>query len=125
VRLPGSGDQGAQPNSLRLASVNWRDTSRRSHVALLRTPPWSHDPRRQPRRRGRAGSTIPPDGKPEHGKGRLFVGWSQPIPGREQKAVQLFQEVIQVYGRLQQQGDHALRIVVRTNGDDGSVSRSV
>ena len=38
-------------------------------------------------------------------KAGLFLGWGMPIPGREQKAVQLFQEVMQFYGRLQQQGE--------------------
>jgi hypothetical protein len=38
-------------------------------------------------------------------KAGLFVGWGQPIPGREQKALQLFQEVMQFYVRLQQQGE--------------------
>jgi hypothetical protein len=38
-------------------------------------------------------------------KAGLFIGWGQPIPGREQKAVQAFQEVMQFYGRLQQEGE--------------------
>jgi hypothetical protein len=38
-------------------------------------------------------------------KGALFIGWGQPIPGREQKALQLFEEALQVYARLQQQGE--------------------
>jgi hypothetical protein len=38
-------------------------------------------------------------------KSGLFIGWGQPIPGREQRAVQLFEEVMQFYGRLQQQGE--------------------
>ena len=38
-------------------------------------------------------------------KAALFIGFGQPIPGREQKALQLFQETAQFYARLQQQGD--------------------
>ena len=37
-------------------------------------------------------------------KAALFLGWGQPIPGREQKALQAFQEAMQFYGRLQQEG---------------------
>ena len=35
----------------------------------------------------------------------LFVGWGEVIPGREQQALQVFNEVIQYYGGLQQQGE--------------------
>jgi len=38
-------------------------------------------------------------------KGALFIGWGPTIPGREQKALQVFNEVIQYYTRLQQQGE--------------------
>jgi hypothetical protein len=38
-------------------------------------------------------------------KGALFIGWGQPIPGREQKALELFNDTLQYYGRLQQQGE--------------------
>lgn len=38
-------------------------------------------------------------------KAGLFIGWGQPIPGREQTTLQLFQEVMQFYGRLQQAGE--------------------
>ena len=38
-------------------------------------------------------------------KSALFIGWGQPVVGREQKALQLFGEVMQYYGRLQQQGE--------------------
>jgi hypothetical protein len=34
----------------------------------------------------------------------IFVGWGPVIPGREQKALQVFNEAIQYYTRLQQQG---------------------
>ena len=38
-------------------------------------------------------------------KGALFVGWGSPVPGREQKALQVFAEAVAYYGRLQQAGD--------------------
>ena len=34
----------------------------------------------------------------------LFIGWGQPIPGREQKALQVFNESVQYWSRLQQEG---------------------
>jgi hypothetical protein len=34
----------------------------------------------------------------------LFLGWGPVVRGREQKAVQVFQETIEYYGRLQQEG---------------------
>jgi hypothetical protein len=37
--------------------------------------------------------------------GALFIGWGPAVRGREQKALEAFQEVLQFYGRLQQQGD--------------------
>jgi hypothetical protein len=37
--------------------------------------------------------------------GALFVGWGLTVRGREQKALEVFQEVLQYYGRLQQQGE--------------------
>ena len=37
--------------------------------------------------------------------GGLFIGWGPAVRGREQKALELFQEVMQYYGRLQQQGE--------------------
>ena len=36
--------------------------------------------------------------------GALFVGWGAPYPGREHKALELFQEVLGIYGRWQQEG---------------------
>ena len=37
--------------------------------------------------------------------GALFIGWGQAVRGREQQALAVFQEALQYYGRLQQQGD--------------------
>jgi hypothetical protein len=34
----------------------------------------------------------------------LFLGWGPAVRGREQKALQVFQETIEYYGRLQQEG---------------------
>ena len=36
--------------------------------------------------------------------GALVIGWGSVIPGREQKSLQVFNEAIQYYARLQQQG---------------------
>jgi len=38
-------------------------------------------------------------------KAALFIGWGAAIPGREQQALQLFDETMQYYGGLQQQGE--------------------
>ncbi len=38
-------------------------------------------------------------------KGGLFIGWGPAARGREQMALALFQEVMQYYARLQQQGE--------------------
>ena len=38
-------------------------------------------------------------------KGTLFVGWGEGIPGREQKALQVFNETLEYYGQLQQRGE--------------------
>ena len=35
----------------------------------------------------------------------LFVGWGEVIPRREQQALQVFNEVVQYYGELQQRGE--------------------
>jgi hypothetical protein len=35
----------------------------------------------------------------------LFVGFGWPVRGREQKAAQVFQEAVELWGRLQQQGE--------------------
>jgi len=36
--------------------------------------------------------------------GALVIGWGSVIPGREQKSLQVFNEAMQYYARLQQQG---------------------
>ena len=35
----------------------------------------------------------------------LFVGWGAAVRGREQKALQVFREALEFYGRLQQAGE--------------------
>jgi hypothetical protein len=37
--------------------------------------------------------------------GALFIGWGPTVRGREQKALEVFQEALQYYSRLQQQGE--------------------
>jgi hypothetical protein len=37
--------------------------------------------------------------------GALFIGWGAAVRGRENQALQLFQEVLVYYTRLQQQGE--------------------
>ena len=37
--------------------------------------------------------------------GALFIGWGPAVRGREQKALEVFQEALQYYGRMQQQGE--------------------
>ncbi len=37
--------------------------------------------------------------------GMLFIGWGEVIPGREQKALQVFNETLQYYTGLQQRGE--------------------
>ena len=37
-------------------------------------------------------------------EGMLFIGWGPVIPGREQKALGVFQETLDYYGRLRQEG---------------------
>ena|SRR5256885_36746 len=34
----------------------------------------------------------------------LFVGWGQPVPGREERGLEVFAEAIGLYGRMQQEG---------------------
>jgi hypothetical protein len=34
----------------------------------------------------------------------LFIGWNRPVVGREQRALQLWQKVMEYYGRLQADG---------------------
>jgi hypothetical protein len=36
--------------------------------------------------------------------GGLFIGWGAPIVGREAKGLEVFNEALQYYGRLQQEG---------------------
>jgi hypothetical protein len=36
--------------------------------------------------------------------GGLFIGWGAPITGREAKGLEVFNEALQYYGRLQQEG---------------------
>ena len=35
----------------------------------------------------------------------LFIGWGWPVRGREQQSLQVFQEEVQYWTRLQQQGE--------------------
>jgi hypothetical protein len=37
-------------------------------------------------------------------KGALFIGWGQVVRGREQKGLQVFNEAVQYWSRLQQEG---------------------
>ncbi len=37
--------------------------------------------------------------------GALFIGWGSTVRGREQKALEVFQEALQYWGRLQQEGE--------------------
>ena len=34
----------------------------------------------------------------------LFMGWNRPVVGREQQAMELFQKVVEFYGKLQADG---------------------
>ena len=34
----------------------------------------------------------------------LFIGWNRPVVGREQQAMELFQKVVELYGKLQADG---------------------
>ncbi|MBL7213635.1 MAG: hypothetical protein ISS61_14785 [Desulfobacteraceae bacterium] len=34
----------------------------------------------------------------------LFIGWNHPVVGREQQAMELFQKVVEFYGKLQADG---------------------
>jgi len=36
--------------------------------------------------------------------GAIFIGWGQPVRGREMKALQVFNESMAYWGRLQQEG---------------------
>jgi hypothetical protein len=37
--------------------------------------------------------------------GALFIGWGEAVRGREQKSLEVFQEALEYWGRLQQQGE--------------------
>ncbi|MBV9328221.1 MAG: hypothetical protein JO352_31275 [Chloroflexi bacterium] len=37
--------------------------------------------------------------------GAVFIGWGPAVRGREQKALEVFQEAVQYWGRMQQQGE--------------------
>ena len=34
----------------------------------------------------------------------LFIGWTRPIPGREERGLEVFNDAMGLYGRLQQEG---------------------
>jgi hypothetical protein len=34
----------------------------------------------------------------------VFIGWGTPIPGREERALEVFNETVGLYGRMQQDG---------------------
>jgi hypothetical protein len=34
----------------------------------------------------------------------LFIGWNAPIPGREERGLEVFNEAVGLYGRMQQEG---------------------
>jgi hypothetical protein len=34
----------------------------------------------------------------------MFIGWGSPIPGREERALEVFNETVGLYGRMQQDG---------------------
>jgi hypothetical protein len=50
----------------------------------------------------------------------LFLGWGAVVRGREQKALQVFQETIEYYGKLQQEGriDSFEPVLVAPHGGD-------
>ena len=35
----------------------------------------------------------------------LFIGWSRPVRGRERQAIRVFNEAVELWGRLQHQGE--------------------
>ena len=52
----------------------------------------------------------------------LYIGWGTPTRGREKKALDVFNESVQYYGRLQQEGKVAnfeVAILNPTGGDVG------
>lgn len=50
----------------------------------------------------------------------LFLGWGPVVRGREQKALMVFQETIEYYGRLQQEGkiDSFEPVLIAPHGGD-------
>jgi len=50
----------------------------------------------------------------------LFFGWGPVVRGREQKALQVFQEAIEYYGKLQQEGqiDSFDPVLIAPHGGD-------
>ncbi|MCL2769219.1 MAG: hypothetical protein FWD42_03820 [Solirubrobacterales bacterium] len=50
----------------------------------------------------------------------LFVGWGPVVRGREERALQVFQETMEYYGRLQQEGqiDSFEPVVIGPHGGD-------
>jgi hypothetical protein len=50
----------------------------------------------------------------------LFVGWGPVVRGREQKALQVFQETLEYYGKLQQEGkiDSFEPVLIAPHGGD-------
>lgn len=50
----------------------------------------------------------------------LFLGWGPVVRGREQKALQVFQETIEYYGKLQQEGkiDGFEPVLIAPHGGD-------
>ncbi len=52
--------------------------------------------------------------------GALFVGWGPVVRGREQQSLRVFNEVMQYYGRLQQEGviDSFEPVVLEPHGGD-------
>lgn len=50
----------------------------------------------------------------------LFLGWGPVVRGREQKALAVFQETIEYYGRLQQEGriDSFEPVLIAPHGGD-------
>jgi hypothetical protein len=50
----------------------------------------------------------------------LFLGWGPVVRGREQKALQVFRETLEYYGRLQQEGkiDSFEPVLIAQHGGD-------
>jgi hypothetical protein len=50
----------------------------------------------------------------------LFLGWSAVVRGREQQALQVFQETVEYYGKLQQEGqiDSFEPVLIAPHGGD-------